>query len=244
MVETFYWQKYEKMEDHPMFKFLETFGKRSGKTLQENVEFNAEEVPNPMTNNFGNLEDQKEAEGPDMSQPENQELFVDWKSDGFKSRNYEQLTEKEKQAMSCDEIFALYLNRLAAHVNPDFYLVCLRFVLGYRECLNKYGWEKKAENDPTIQDKYKEKWQNEPAVVTPPPDDIAQKGHELKARAGGFDYSTINSAEHAPEVCNEFVTIFVQDRPAMTIEKNLSIDLTRNLCHWLFQETFTTSKVT
>ena len=146
--------------------------------------------------------------------------------------------------MSCDEILAFYLYHLSQKVNPGFYVMCLRFVMGYRECLNKYGWEKKAENDNEIQEKYKEKWQSEPAVVTPPPEDIAAKGHELKARAGGMEYSRVNNAEHVPEICNEFVTIFVSERPAMTIEKNLSIDLTRNFCNWLFQESFTTSKVT
>ena len=136
--------------------------------------------------------------------------------------------------MNVDEILAFYLFGLSQKVNPNFYLVVLRFVMGYRECINKYGWEKKAENDPVIQDKYKEKWQTEPAVVTPPPDDIAAKGLELKEKAGGLQYCQVNNAEHAPEVCNEFVTIFLQDRPALCIEKNLSIDMTRNLCHWLF----------
>ena len=110
--------------------------------------------------------------------------------------------------MNVDEILAFYLFGLSQKVNPNFYLVVLRFGMGYRECINKYGWEKKAENDPAIQEKYKEKWQSEPAVVTPPPDDIAQKGQELKERAGGMDYAIVNNAEHAPEVCNEFVTIF------------------------------------
>ena len=81
-------------------------------------------------------------------------------------------------------------------------------------------------------------------MVVPPPDDVMTKATELKAKSGGLDYSTINSAEHAPEICNELVTIFIQDRRCLTIEKGQMIDLTRNLCHWMFQEGFTTSKVT
>ena len=52
--------------------------------------------------------------------------------------------------MNVDEILAFYLFGLSQKVNPNFYLVVLRFVMGYRECINKYGWEKKAENDPVI----------------------------------------------------------------------------------------------
>jgi len=81
-------------------------------------------------------------------------------------------------------------------------------------------------------------------VVIPPPEDVVSKAYELKSKSNGLDYAVINSAEHAPEICNEFVTIFMQDRRALTIEKNQMIDLTRNLCNWLFQEGFTTSKVT
>jgi hypothetical protein len=160
------------------------------------------------------------------------------------ARDYENILEDDKSKMSVDEILSYFLYVHSRKVNQDYYLVLLKFVIGFRECLNKYGWEKKAENDEHLMQKYSEKWQTDPPVVIPPPDDVANKAKELRAKAGGLDYSTINCAEHAPEICNEFVTIFVQDRRSLTVEKNQSIDLTRNLCHWLFQESFTTSKVT
>jgi hypothetical protein len=53
------------------------------------------------------------------------------------------MNEEDKDAMSCDEIFSLYLRDLSKHVNENYYKTCLRFVLLYRECLNEYGWLKR-----------------------------------------------------------------------------------------------------
>ena len=49
--------------------------------------------------------------------------------------------------MSCDEVFALYLSLVATKVNDVYYRSVIRFILHYRDCLNQYGWEKRAEND-------------------------------------------------------------------------------------------------
>lgn len=151
------------------------------------------------------------APGPDLTSPELSELFVDWKTNMYKTRDFKTMNEEEKGKINVDEVLSFYLSQLAAKVNPSFYLIVLRFVIGFRECLNKYGWEKKAENDETLSQKYAEKWQTDPPVVVPPPEDVMSKATELKAKSGGLDYSTINSAEHAPEICNELVTIFIQD---------------------------------
>jgi hypothetical protein len=113
--------------------------------------------------------------------------------------------------MSADEILSFFLNEVSSKVNPTYYLALLKFIVGFRECLNKYGWEKKAENDESILQKYQEKPTNDTPVVIPPTDDVIKKAIELRQKALGIDYSRINNTEHAPEICNEFVTIFVQD---------------------------------
>ena len=54
----------------------------------------------------------------------------------------------------------------------------------------------------------------------------------------------MNSAEHAPEICNEFVTLYMdQNKNLFDIAKPDQIDLTINLCHWLFDNQFTCSKL-
>ena len=59
--------------------------------------------------------------------------------------------------MCADEILSLYLYETSKKVCAEFYLVLLKFVIGFWECLNKYGWEKKAENDEVLLQKYQEK---------------------------------------------------------------------------------------
>jgi hypothetical protein len=65
----------------------------------------------------------------------------------------------------------------------------------------------------------------------------------------------MNGCEHAPEICNEFVTVFMESKQQLwndlrrqfknddssdnvfipDIKKAEQIDLTINLCHWLFE---------
>lgn len=94
--------------------------------------------------------DSTTATGPDLSKPENAELFVDWRSEAFLDRDYENIPDEEKSKISADEILAYYLAEVCRKVNPEYYLVILKFVVGFRECLNRYGWEKKAENDEIL----------------------------------------------------------------------------------------------
>ena len=50
--------------------------------------------------------------------------------------------------MTFDEVLALYLSIVAQKVSEEYYSQnVIRFALHYRECLNKYGYEKRAENE-------------------------------------------------------------------------------------------------
>ena len=60
-------------------------------------------------------------------------------------RKFVQLTEEEKDMMTCDEVFSLYLRHVSKQVNENYYRNCVRFVLLYRECLNEYGWLKRRD---------------------------------------------------------------------------------------------------
>ena len=50
------------------------------------------------------------------------------------------MSEEEKDQLTCDDAFVLYLGDVAKYVNPTYYKTVLRFVLLYRECLNELGW--------------------------------------------------------------------------------------------------------
>ena len=49
--------------------------------------------------------------------------------------------------MLVDEIFALYLYKMAQKVNDGFYRTVLMYVILFRECLNEIGWQKKIESE-------------------------------------------------------------------------------------------------
>ena len=55
------------------------------------------------------------------------------------------MSEEWRVMMSCEEIITVYLRYVSSLVNEDFYQQMVRFCLLYRECLNEYGWTKRAE---------------------------------------------------------------------------------------------------
>ena len=58
---------------------------------------------------------------------------------------FEEMSEHQKDQMTCDEIFCMYLRDVCKNVNEQCYKQCLRFVLLYRECINEFGWLKRSE---------------------------------------------------------------------------------------------------
>jgi hypothetical protein len=103
-----------------------------------------------------------------------------------------------------------------------FYKTILAYVIFFRECLNKIGWQKRIESDEVL-------FEEQP---------------ELAEAAQNYEFCLTNTAEHAPEICNDFVTMYMdQNRHLMEISKPDQIDLTINLCHWLFENQFTCSKL-
>jgi len=92
--------------------------------------------------------------------------------------------------MLVDEIFAYYLYTISKKVNDGFYKTVLTYVILFRECLNEIGWSKKMESENI-------KLEDRP---------------EYKADMETKQYCLNNSAEHAPEICNEFVTVFMENK--------------------------------
>jgi hypothetical protein len=138
-------------------------------------------------------------------------------------RNYDNLSSNDRQEMLVDEIFSLYLYRMSNRINQFYYKIVMAYVIFFRECLNEYGWGKKIESEGI-------RLENNP---------------ELKQDIETKQFCLVNNAEHAPEICNEFVTVYMEyKKNLLDIPKHDQIDLTINLCHWLFQCQFTCSKLT
>jgi hypothetical protein len=158
-------------------------------------------------------------------------LKVFWILDGFAvedpetlipKRDYDELTAHDKEkCMSWDEVFALYLREVSRIVNPNVYKDVLKFVLLYREWVNEFGWQKK----------------------------LLYEGHnksidDMKAEYHFHDYSIWNNAEHMPEVANELIMEYIENRDkSFGLNMDDCIDLVRNFTHWLFTSGFTSSKI-
>ena len=56
-----------------------------------------------------------------------------------------------------------------------------------------------------------------------------------------YEFCTINNAELLPEICNEFVTIYLNDIAGF--DRAEAIDYVRHFCHWLFINGHTCSKL-
>jgi len=63
------------------------------------------------------------------------------------SRELYQMAECKKNMLNCEQIFTLYLREFSTMVNEVFYSKLITFILLFRECLNIYGWQKRAEHE-------------------------------------------------------------------------------------------------
>lgn len=78
--------------------------------------------------------------------------LIKFHNGNFWLRNYNSLTEADRNEMKVDEIFALYLFRLSNRVNEEYWKKsALPFVILFRECLNEYGWTKKYDLEKLLE---------------------------------------------------------------------------------------------
>jgi hypothetical protein len=110
------------------------------------------------------------------------------------------MTEEWRMMLNCDEAFTAYLRDVASRVNENFYKQTLSFTILYRDCLNKYGWQKLAEAEC-----------RETKVPLVDANIQARLLHHRDSMEY-YEYCYINNAEVIPEICNEFVTIYMEAR--------------------------------
>jgi len=135
-------------------------------------------------------------------------------SEEKKSENEKERLEK-KSKKKCDETFAEYLNYVALHTKHDYYALVLKFVLCFRECLNMRGNQllKNTQTEPEAEEKQE-----------------------------NAEFCLTNNAELAPEMCNDFVTIYLEEAKPNLEGLNV-IEIIQNMCHWLFMNEYTCSRL-
>jgi hypothetical protein len=122
--------KYTRIEEYPLYKELIQFSSKVELTK-----------PDDKKNDQKNEENK---EGAGKSNAIKNPDAKHWR------RNYDDLTHYDKLDMLVDEIFALYLYRTSRKTNELFYKTVLAYVIFFRECLNKLGWQKRIESDEVL----------------------------------------------------------------------------------------------
>lgn len=101
-----------------------------------------------------------------------------------------------------DEIFAKYLLEVNKECNKDYFEFVTKFVILFRECINKIKDENSLE-----------------------------------------EFSAHNNADTVPDTCNEFVTDFMEGYDYFGLDTMELIEIIQHLCNWLYENKFTTSKL-
>lgn len=58
------------------------------------------------------------------------------------------------------------------------------------------------------------------------------------------EFTEVTGAEDVPDLSNEFINDFIDpEKNTFDFSKEESIDLTQNLCHWMYENNFTCSKL-
>jgi hypothetical protein len=105
----------------------------------------------------------------------------------------------EKDLKIADEIFAKYIAEVFTQTNREYFLFVTKFVILFRECINKYR---------------------------------------------GEDYTKTNTAENVPDLCNEFITEFMEQNDYFGLDTNELIEIIQQFCYWLYENKHTTSRLT
>lgn len=64
-----------------------------------------------------------------------------------------------------------------------------------------------------------------------------------KAEDESKEFTVVNTAETAPEVCNEFITEFMEEEDYYGLDVNELIEIIQHFCYWLYKNQYTSSRL-
>ena len=144
-------------------------------------------------------------------------------------------SERDTKGKTCDSAFAEYCCEAAKITNEKFFEKLAMVVIGYRECVNKYGWQKLfAYQGEDI--KMEAKKGDSPRIDTCMDYSVKQQT-QMKD-----EYSTVNNPDRVPEMANEFVLLYARQYDLGVAEQEL-ISIVMNLCEWLCSKGYTSTQV-
>ena len=138
----------------------------------------------------------------------------------FLLNSHDTLIKIDNEKEISDKVFMDYLNKMSMHVNNNYFTKLIIFVTLFREFVNISN-RKKMKNELF--------YKNE------------KNAFDLN---DDTEYTSENCAEDVPDLSNEFINDFLEtDKNIFDFNKEDSIDLTQNFCHWMYENNFTSSKL-
>ena len=58
------------------------------------------------------------------------------------------------------------------------------------------------------------------------------------------EFTTKECADTVPDLCNEFITEFMETNDNFKLDQNEIIEIIQHFCYWLYENKFTTSRLT
>lgn len=121
---------------------------------------------------------------------------------------------EEAKRVTCDEQLHQYIMECSKKANKEYFRFTLKFILLFRECINKFR------------------------------NDEAPKSEDGTFMA----FTETQSSEQAPDLCNEFITDFMENADFFGLnldrERLELIEVIQHFCHWLYERSYTTSRLT
>ncbi len=130
-----------------------------------------------------------------------------------------QIKHKASNRLTCDEILFRYLEYVSHQTNKEYYLFVFKFIILFRECLNKYK-NIELENSLLLFN-----------------DKIAK---DIK------EFTQYYDAEQVPEICNEFITEYLVSNDYFGMSReyfNEFIEIVQHFSFWLYENNYTSSKL-
>ncbi len=128
------------------------------------------------------------------------------------------LETKDKSEKTADDIFYEYITYCRTLTNKNYLILVIKFIILFRECMN-ISKQIQVQNH------------------------LQNGGKALLKK----EWTSSNNAENTPEMCNEFVTEYLESNDYFGIESEKDrteiIELIQHFCSWLYLNGFTQSRL-
>lgn len=143
--------------------------------------------------------------------------------------------EREIKDNTCDNALIEFCQMETKTANEDYLEKICRVIIGYRECLNLYGWQRLG-NDTEEEYKFEAYSTESPKVL------VLMNHNDERQKKMREEYSAVNSPDRLPEIANEFVILFARENDLKMTQQEL-IEIVTKMCDWLYTNNYTRTQL-